>query len=232
MTTMTTFLSTPYSAYYRSDVPKEDEFLTHSGPGTPLGEYLRRFWQPVAVSRELNDLPVVVKIMGEELVVFRDMSNRVGVLELHCTHRGTSLEYGIISERGIRCCYHGWLMDVDGRILETPGEPPDSTFKDRLFHGAYPTHEFGGVVFAYMGPPDKKPDFPFIRNAGRDGYDPFQDRTGKKAKFLLRGDSSWSGRSKRVGASDTALEPALICNASQGNPSKVVRKEALSPIPD
>jgi len=170
MTTKTTFLSTPYSAYYRSEVPKEDEFLTHSGPGTPLGEYLRRFWQPVAGSRELNDLPVVVKIMGEELVVFRDKSNRVGVLELHCTHRGTSLEYGIITERGIRCCYHGWLMDVDGKILETPGEPPDSTFKDRLFHGAYPTHEFGGLVFAYMGPPDKKPAFPLYDSYERPGF--------------------------------------------------------------
>ncbi|HEX9880110.1 MAG TPA: Rieske 2Fe-2S domain-containing protein, partial [Candidatus Binatia bacterium] len=102
MTTKTTFLTAPFSGYYQADVPKEDEELTHSGPGTPLGDYLRRFWQPVAVSRELKDLPVAVKIMGEELVVFRDKSGNVGVLQLHCSHRGTSLEYGIISEHGIR----------------------------------------------------------------------------------------------------------------------------------
>jgi len=170
MTTKTTFLTAPFSGYYQADVPKEDEELTHSGPGTPLGDYLRRFWQPVAVSRELKDLPVAVKIMGEELVVFRDKSANVGVLQLHCSHRGTSLEYGIISEHGIRCCYHGWQFDVDGRILETPGEPPDSTLKDRLYHGAYSAREFGGLVFAYMGPPDKKPAFPCYDSYERPGY--------------------------------------------------------------
>lgn len=170
MTTRSTFLSTSYGAYYQPDVPKEDEELTHSGPGTPLGEYLRRFWQPVAVSRELKDLPVAVKIMGEEMIVFRDRSGRLGVLQLHCSHRGTSLEYGIISERGIRCCYHGWLYDVDGTILETPGEPPESTLKQRLYHGAYPAREFGGIVFAYMGPPDKKPAFPLYDSYERPGY--------------------------------------------------------------
>jgi hypothetical protein len=84
----------------------------------------------------------------------------MGLLELHCPHRGTSLEFGLLSERGIRCCYHGWLFDVDGRILETPGEPADSTLRHRLCHGAYPTHTFGGLVFAYMGPPELRPAFP------------------------------------------------------------------------
>jgi hypothetical protein len=84
----------------------------------------------------------------------------VGLLQRHCTHRGTSLEFGLISERGIRCCYHGWVFDVDGRILETPGEPPSSTLRERLCQGAYPTHELAGLVFAYMGPPDRRPAFP------------------------------------------------------------------------
>lgn len=154
------FLATPYNAYYHRDIPKEDEELTHVGPGTPGGEYLRRFWQPIAHSAELQDLPRWIRILGEDLVLFRDRSGRIGLLELHCSHRGTSLEFGLISERGIRCCYHGWLYDVDGRILETPGEPPDSTLKQRLCHGAYPTFEYKGLVFAYMGPPDKKPAFP------------------------------------------------------------------------
>ena len=102
--------------------------------------------------------------------MFRDFSGRVGLLEAHCPHRGTSLEFGLVSERGIRCCYHGWLMDVDGTILETPGEPEDSTLKDRLCHGAYPIHEAGGAVFAYMGPPDKQPPFPVFDAWARPGY--------------------------------------------------------------
>ena len=101
------FLSTKYSAYYHSQVPKEDEELTRIGPGTPAGEYLRRFWQPVCYGDELADVPVGLKILGEELVAFRDFSGQIGLVEAHCPHRGTSLEFGLVSERGIRCCYHG-----------------------------------------------------------------------------------------------------------------------------
>ena len=121
-------------------------------------------------TEELTGVPVATRILGEDLVVFRDFSGRVGLLEAHCPHRGTSLEFGLVSERGIRCCYHGWLMDVDGTILETPGEPEESTLKDRLCHGAYPIHEAGGAVFAYMGPPDKQPPFPVFDAWARPGY--------------------------------------------------------------
>ena len=162
MTTSFPFLNTPYGGYLHRDVPSEDAELTHVGPGTPCGEYFRRFWQPVAVSEDLKGLPVRTRILGEDLVVFRDRSGQVGLLELHCSHRGTSLEFGQIEERGIRCCYHAWLYDVDGKLLETPGEPPESTLKDRLYHGAYPTREYGGLVFAYMGPPEKRPAFPIF----------------------------------------------------------------------
>jgi phenylpropionate dioxygenase-like ring-hydroxylating dioxygenase large terminal subunit len=151
-------------------VPQEDEELTHVGPGTPCGEYFRRYWQPICFADELKDLPLRVRILGEDLVAFRDFRGQVGVLELHCPHRGTSLEYGLISEQGIRCCYHGWLFDVDGTILETPGEPANSTLKDRLCHGAYPTHEYNGIVFAYMGPPDRQPPFPIYDSFTRPGY--------------------------------------------------------------
>jgi nitrite reductase/ring-hydroxylating ferredoxin subunit len=164
------FLSTAYSAYHHRERPAAEEELTRVGPGTPCGEYLRRFWQPVILSQELSDLPRRLRILGEDLVAFRDRSGAVGLLELHCPHRGTSLEFGLIGEKGIRCCYHGWLFDVDGTILETPGEPEDSTLKDRLFHGAYLVHEYQGLVFAYMGPPDKQPEFPVFDTYELPGY--------------------------------------------------------------
>ena len=140
-----------YGAYYTREIPSPDPYLTETRPGTPMGEYMRRFWQPVCLSEELTDLPKAVKIMHEDLVAFRDKSGKVGVLQRYCSHRGTSLEYGVVSEKGIRCCYHGWLFDVDGTILETPGEPEGSKLKDNLFHGAYPAMEYHGIVHAYMG---------------------------------------------------------------------------------
>jgi phenylpropionate dioxygenase-like ring-hydroxylating dioxygenase large terminal subunit len=164
------FLKTEYGAYFHREIPGEDAELTRVGPGTPCGEYLRRFWQPVAFSHELRDLPLRVRILGEDLVVFRDQRGEVGVLELHCPHRGTSLEFGLVSERGIRCCYHGWLFDVTGRILETPGEPADSTLLARLCHGAYPAREAMGLVFAYMGPPDRRPELPMYDTLTLPGY--------------------------------------------------------------
>jgi phenylpropionate dioxygenase-like ring-hydroxylating dioxygenase large terminal subunit len=174
------FLGVPYGAYLARDVPPPDEELTRVGPGTPAGEYLRRFWQPVGFARELGEVPLRVRIMGEDLVLFRDGSGHGGLLQLHCAHRGTSLEYGLIAERGIRCCYHGWRFDVDGRILETPGEPEASTLKDRLCQGAYPVHEFAGLVFAYMGPPASRPAFPVYDTFDLPGY-----RLMPAAKFML-----------------------------------------------
>jgi phenylpropionate dioxygenase-like ring-hydroxylating dioxygenase large terminal subunit len=164
-------LTQPYSAYYYRDVPAPDPVLTQVGPGTPCGEYFRRFWQPVGKSSDLGDLPRRVRVLGEDLVLFRDGSGRAGLLQLHCSHRGASLEFGIVSQRGIRCCYHGWLYDVDGRILETPGEPPESTFKDRLYHGAYPARECHGLAFAYLGPPDRQPEFPLYDTFEMPGYE-------------------------------------------------------------
>ena len=170
MAARTRFLKQKYGAYHHRAVPEEDAELTHVGPDTPGGEYLRRFWQPVCFSDELKDLPLKIRIMGEDLVAYRDKNGTVGLLELHCPHRGTSLEFGLVGDRGIRCCYHGWLFDADGTILETPGEPADSTLKERLFHGAYPVHEAFGLVFAYLGPPEQKPAFPVYDNLVRPGY--------------------------------------------------------------
>jgi phenylpropionate dioxygenase-like ring-hydroxylating dioxygenase large terminal subunit len=171
MVSRRTILNYPYGAYDFRDVPEEDKELTHVGPGTPGGEYLRRYWQPVALSDDVRDLPKRIRIMCEDLVLFRDHAGRTGLLALHCSHRGTSLEYGIICEQGLRCCYHGWLYDVDGKVLEIPGQPVGNTYQDRLYHPAYPTLEYKGMVFAYMGPPSEKPAFPIYDTFELPGYE-------------------------------------------------------------
>jgi phenylpropionate dioxygenase-like ring-hydroxylating dioxygenase large terminal subunit len=160
--------TSPYSGYYRNQIPAHDPFLTETGPGTPAGEYMRRFWHPVCMSEELTDTPRYLKIMGEELVAFRDKSGRVGLLHLHCAHRGASLEYGMIQERGIMCCYHGFVFDVDGMCLEVPfpkGEEQEAArAKEKICQGAYKAFERDGLVFAYMGPPEEEPPFPNWEN--------------------------------------------------------------------
>ena len=148
-----------FDGYETSARPAEDAELTHVGPGTPCGEYWRRFWFPVAMTQEVTDLPLRIRILGEDLILFRDKSGRYGLLQMHCSHRNTSLEFGLIEERGISCCYHGWHYDIDGTILETPGDP-ESGVKERVRHGAYPIIEYKGLVFAYMGPPAEMPRFP------------------------------------------------------------------------
>ncbi|OED39957.1 hypothetical protein AB833_13145 [Chromatiales bacterium (ex Bugula neritina AB1)] len=152
----------PFNGYYRASVATEDAELTHTGPGTPAGEYFRRYWQPVAMTEQVGELPLAIEILGEELVLFRDLAGQLGLLHKYCSHRRASLEYGIISEKGIRCCYHGWLYDTDGTILEVPGEPENSPIPKKICHGAYPVEEYKGLVFAWMGPPDEMPDFPLF----------------------------------------------------------------------
>jgi len=139
-----------------------DEELVRVGPGTPCGEYLRRFWHPVALSSEIADLPRAIRILGEDLVVFRDGEDRVGLVHRRCPHRRASLEYGTCHERGIRCCYHGWRFDIDGALLEAPGQQPEAEerLKHRVRLGAYPAFEYRGLVFAFLGPPEELPEFP------------------------------------------------------------------------
>src|SRR5436309_8025249 len=128
----------------------------------PCGELLRRYWQPICVASELTDERPKkrLKIMGEELVVFKDQKGGYGLLGEHCSHRGTSLYYGFLEDGGLRCPYHGWLYDASGACLEQPFEPAQSMMKRTIRHPAYPVEALGGLLFAYMGPPDKKPLLP------------------------------------------------------------------------
>jgi phenylpropionate dioxygenase-like ring-hydroxylating dioxygenase large terminal subunit len=152
---------------YGLKIPEPDPELTLVSPGTPCGELMRRYWQPVCLSAELTDLPKRVRVLGEDLIAFRDGQGRAGLLYFRCSHRGASLEYGKVEERGLRCCYHGWLYDVEGTVLEMPLE--NNPFLKQVQHPCYPVLEFGGLVFAYMGPLEKIPAFPIYdvwRNQG------------------------------------------------------------------
>ena len=143
---------------------KEDnELITQTNPGTPAGNLMRRYWIPALLSEEIpapDCAPVQVKMLGEELVAFRDTQGRIGLIGEHCAHRGTSLFFGRNEECGLRCVYHGWKYDVDGNVLDTPAEPGGSDFGKKLHHTAYPTHEANGVIYAYLGPRQKLPLFP------------------------------------------------------------------------
>jgi len=133
---------------------EENEMLTKVGPGTLAGELLRRYWHPIAVAKELSaENPTkFVRVFGEDLVLFRDRSGRLGLLADRCSHRGVSLVYGRVEERGIACAYHGWLYDTAGNCLECPAEPADSKFHLTVKHRAYPVQEHINLVWAYMGP--------------------------------------------------------------------------------
>jgi nitrite reductase/ring-hydroxylating ferredoxin subunit len=142
---------------------EDNDLLTLTGPETPAGALFRRYWIPACLSEEVPEAggpPVRVPLMGEALVAFRDTSGRVGLIGEHCPHRGASLYYGRNEDCGLRCLYHGWLTNADGEVLETPAEPDPDAIRRDVRHTAYPTHEVAGIVFAYLGPEDKKPLFP------------------------------------------------------------------------
>ena len=148
---------------------EENELLTRVGPGTPMGELLRQYWQPVLLTSELPERdgrPLRVRLLGEDLVAFRDSAGRVGLLADHCSHRGASLFFGRNEEHGLRCVYHGWKYDVAGRCMEMPNEPGTvgaqglAPPQDRIRQRAYPCVERNGVVWTYMGPLAELPGLP------------------------------------------------------------------------
>jgi phenylpropionate dioxygenase-like ring-hydroxylating dioxygenase large terminal subunit len=142
---------------------QENERLTRVGRGTPMGETLRRYWLPAALSSELPDRdgpPVRVRLLGEDLIAFRDSDGKVGLVDAFCPHRRAPMFFGRNEECGLRCVYHGWKFDRDGTCVDMPSEPPDSLFKTKVTIDAYPTHEAGDMVWAYLGPADERPPRP------------------------------------------------------------------------
>ncbi|HVB04949.1 MAG TPA: Rieske 2Fe-2S domain-containing protein [Acidimicrobiales bacterium] len=163
---------------------EENEILTRVGPGTPMGELLRRYWTPACLSAEIpapDDPPLRVRLLGEDLVAFRDTSGAVGLVGEHCPHRGASLYYGRNEQAGLRCVYHGWKFDTAGRCVEMPNER--RSFAEQIHHLAYPVHESGGIVWAYMGAPETMTPF---RDFGTDSLAPDQVTAAK-----LRTDCNW-----------------------------------------
>ena len=141
---------------------EENEWLARVGPRTPAGQLLRRYWHVVGAASELSDGKPKkrVKVLGEDLVLFGDRRGTYGLVGEHCSHRGASLYYGFVEEDGIRCAYHGWKYDPCGKCLEQPFESPETGFKEKISHPAYPVAKLSGLLFAYMGPPEKKPLLP------------------------------------------------------------------------
>ena len=131
---------------------EENELLTQVGPSTPGGDLMRKYWHPIAATETFDSKPVQkVRILGEELSLYKDRSGKYGLLELNCPHRMTSLEYAIPEESGLRCAYHGWLFNEKGQCLEMPLDPPDSTFPEKIQITNYPVEEMGGLIWAYLG---------------------------------------------------------------------------------
>ena len=136
--------------------PEQNARLTQTGKGTPCGELMRRYWQPVALSSQMPPgagAPVPVTILGEELVLFRDAAGKLGLIELHCQHRGADLSYGFVDSCGLRCLYHNWAYAIDGRCTDQPGQP-SATFRESIRANAYPCADVGGLIMAYLGPGD------------------------------------------------------------------------------
>ncbi len=151
-----------YRGYTEIQHGESDEILVRTSKGSTCGEYLRRYWHPVALTHEVVDVPRLIKVLGEDLVLFCDKSGRYGLVHKQCPHRRASMEFGICEDQGIRCCYHGWLFDIDGSIIEIPGQPENISdlVRQQARLGAYPVREYRGLVFAYLGPIERMPEFP------------------------------------------------------------------------
>jgi phenylpropionate dioxygenase-like ring-hydroxylating dioxygenase large terminal subunit len=145
---------------------EQNDLLTQTGPGTPGGKLLRSYWQPVATAEEMpiGGDPMPMRILGEDLVLFRDDQNRLGLIGQYCAHRGTDLSYGRVENGGLRCLYHGWLFDIHGKCIEQPAEKAGGKFCERIKHVGYPVQEKGGAIWAYMGEGEAPliPDFQFL----------------------------------------------------------------------
>ena len=149
--------------------PQDNERITRVGRGTPMGELQRRYWLPCALSSELGEpdgAPIRVRLLGEDLVAFRDTEGKIGLVDAFCPHRRAPMFFGRNEECGLRCVYHGWKFDRNGTCVDMPSEPADSLFKSKVTIASYPTWEGGGMLWAYLGPPGKQPpppDYELVR---------------------------------------------------------------------
>ena len=201
------------------ETPEVDRYMKLVGPGEPAGELLRRYWMPIGVAAELTDENPTrfVRLLGEDLVLFKDLSGRVGLLADHCSHRGASLLYGRVEERGISCAYHGWLYDCDGNILETPPERNDAIMRS-VKQTTYPVQELVGLHWAYLGP-QPAPVIPH--------YDAWVRRDGHRKIFVQPVlDCNW------LAAMENSMDPAHtsilhqrqgIENTTRGNIDRIAQ---------
>src|SRR5213593_4599799 len=142
---------------------QDNELLTRVGPGTPMGQLMREYWIPALLSSELAGPdcdPRRLRLLGEDLIAFRDSGARVGLLRSNCPHRGASLFFGRNEENGLRCVYHGWKFDVAGHCVDMPNEPPETSFAEKIQHRAYPCVEYGSMIWTYLGPRSQPPELP------------------------------------------------------------------------
>src|SRR3978361_2107055 len=142
---------------------EDNEMVTNTNKGTPMGEVFRRYWLPVALSAELpgpDCIPLRVRVLGEDLIAFRDSDGNPGIVDAYCPHRGAPMFFGRNEEAGLRCVYHGWKFDVEGNCTDLPNTPEGDTYKAKVKIPAYPVVDQGGLIWAYMGPIENKPPLP------------------------------------------------------------------------
>lgn len=212
-------IAKPYSGYNCHKPERINETLARVGPGTPCGEYLRRFWHPVMKTADLPDVPKVVRHLGEELIMFRDKSGRYGLVHKHCAHRHVSLEFGILTTEGIRCCYHGWEYNIDGTLVRAPAEANDAHLRQNVCIGAYPVVEFRGLLFAYLGPPEERPPFPH--------YDTFDIEGGEVIPYQVDMPCNW------IQVAENSMDPMhVVFLHTRVNIVQFTEKLGLFPVMD
>lgn len=164
----------------------ENELLTRVGPGTPMGEFMRRYWHPVALCRDIaepDSAPMRLRVLGQDFVLFRDTQGKVGLLDEKCPHRQASMAVGRVEDGGIRCLYHGWKVDIDGRLLETPNVTGDHICKTKRMR-SYPVVESAGMIWAYLGDPGEQPPFRRLVPTGLPDDQVYTVKYGQHANYL------------------------------------------------
>ncbi|MFN0072262.1 MAG: Rieske 2Fe-2S domain-containing protein [Chloroflexota bacterium] len=202
---------------------EDNELLTQTGPGTPMGELFRRFWLPVMLSEEIpapDCTPVKVRVLGEDLIAFRDSSGNPGLVDAYCPHRGAPMFFGRNEDAGLRCVYHGWKFDVSGQCVELPNVPEGETHKERVRIPAYPVHDRAGMIFAYLGPAEKQPPFP-----EHEWIDLPEDRRYVR-KYLLQCNYKQAMEGDYDGSHVAFLHSTLDSNIS--NPGNRIREGQIS----